>query len=403
MKVKITKRVVDETTATDKPVFLFDSDLAGFVLKANPTGRKVYQLRYRMSGRSSPLKTFTIGTHGPLTPERARRQAQILIGDVRRGADPAAEKAKRAAEERGAATVEAIAADFMELHVKAKRKPRTIEEYEKLMRRLILPMFGTHRLQHVVPGDVERWHYGLKVTPFQANRALAVLSKLMSWATDRGFRSGENPCRAVEKYKEIARKRYLSLAEIAKVGEAIRVCEAEGSISSHVAAFFRIALLSGLRKDELRLVTWARIDLGRRVLVLGEDDSKSGQRDVPLTAPVLQILADLPRLEGNPFVFVGRRRGQPIVNLSKPWKKVLRTAGIDTARLHDLRHTTASIGVATGATLLLIGGVLGHRSPQTTMRYSHLTDDPVRATSEAIAKSVALALGDSNVMSMRRK
>src|SRR6187200_2687799 len=118
MRVKITKRVVDETTATGKPVFLFDSDLAGFVLKANLTGRKVYQLRYRMAGRSSPLKTFTIGTHGSLTPERARRQAQILIGDVRRGVDPAAEKANRAAEERGAATVETIAADFMELHVR---------------------------------------------------------------------------------------------------------------------------------------------------------------------------------------------------------------------------------------------------------------------------------------------
>src|SRR5262245_63509272 len=100
MRAKITKRVVDETTAADKPVFVFDTDLAGFVLKALPTGRKVYQLRYRMRGRSSPLRTFTIGAHGPLTPEQARRQAQVLRGDIRRGIDPAAETARQAPDDR---------------------------------------------------------------------------------------------------------------------------------------------------------------------------------------------------------------------------------------------------------------------------------------------------------------
>lgn len=239
----------------------------------------------------------------------------------------------------------------------------------------------------------------------QANRALAVLSKLLSWAASRGYREGDNPCRSVEKFKEVARRRYLAPVEIAKLGEAIRRCESDGSITQHMAAFFRVLLLTGLRKDELRLLTWDRIYLERRVLVLGDLDSKSGRRDVPLSGPVLQIFSNLPRLGNNPFVFVGKRSHRPFVNASKPWARLLAVAGIEAARIHDLRHTAASIAVSTGASLLLIGGVLGHRSPQTTQRYAHLSDDPVRAVSDAIAERMTSALaGDSgDVVPLRKK
>ena len=147
-----------------------------------------------------------------------------------------------------------------------------------------------------------------------------------------------------------------------------------------------------MRKDELRLLQWHRIDFSRAVVVLGDKDSKGGARDVPITAPVMQVLTDLPRLEGNDFVFVGNRAGRPVVNVSKPWARVLKAASIDRARIHDLRHTAASVGVAAGVSLTLIGGVLGHKSHQTTARYAHLSDDPVRASSEAIAERIAKAL-----------
>lgn len=393
MRAKITKRVVDEARAAEAPAFIFDTELSGFVLKVTPAGKRVFQYRYRMGGRGSTLRTFTIGTYPPMTPDQARRQCQSLVGDVRRGIDPAAEKTKRAAEENSAATLEAVAADFMELHTRAKRKPNTVLAYDDMLRHHILPTFGKRRMKDIAPGHVERWHHGMKATPYAANRALAVLSKLMSWGASRGYCDGPNPCRAVEKFKETPRKRYLSHAEIVAIGEAIRGAETAGTICPFTAALFRMAMLSGLRRDELRLLTWKRVDFDRRVIVLEEDDSKGGARDVPLSGPVLQILTDLPRVEGNPYVFPGRRIGRSLVNVSKPWRRILASAGVSNARFHDLRHTVASVGVATGASLVLIGGILGHKSQQTTSRYAHLSDTPVRAASEEMAARINQALG----------
>jgi integrase len=147
-----------------------------------------------------------------------------------------------------------------------------------------------------------------------------------------------------------------------------------------------------MRKDELRLLEWHRVDLVRAVIVLEDRDTKGGARDVPLSAPVMEVLSGLPRLKDNDFVFVGKRVGRPVVNVSKPWARILGAAGIDRARIHDLRHTAASVGVAAGVSLTLIGGVLGHKSHQTTARYAHLSDDPVRASSEQIADRIAQAL-----------
>lgn len=397
---KITKTLVDGTPVPDgKPLFIFDRELSGFVLKVTPSGKRIYQLRYRMGGREAAVTTYTLGRHGtPWTAELARKEAERLLLQVKNGIDPATAKKQKAIEDRSAVTLAIVVEDFLELHVRAKRKRRTTTEYEKLFRNVILPTLGQRRLKEIVPGDVERWHHGMKGTPYQANRALAVLSKFMNWATSRGYRSGDNPCKTVEKFKERPRKRYLSPVEIGAVGNAIRRLEESGDLAPHIAAYFRALMLSGMRKDELRLLEWRRVDLERGVIVLEdwdskhEGDAKSGGRDVPINAPMRQIFTTLLRVEGNPFVFIGKRAGRPVVNVSKPWKRVLEAAGIEKARVHDLRHTAASVGVSAGATLLLIGGVLGHRSTQTTARYAHLAADPVRATSEAIGERVAAAL-----------
>jgi integrase len=148
-----------------------------------------------------------------------------------------------------------------------------------------------------------------------------------------------------------------------------------------------------MRRDELRTLEWRWVDLDRNVFSL--PDTKVGRRDIPIAAPVQQVLAGLPRIEGNPYVFCGAKAGRPIINIAKSWKRVLKAAGIAHARPHDLRHTAASVAVTAGASLLLIGGVLGHKSSKTTERYSHLSDDPVRATSEAIAERISLALDSS--------
>jgi integrase len=391
MQAKITKRLVDELVATEKPIFVFDTALAGFVLKVTPTGRRTYQLRYRMGGRSSPLKTYTIGVHGQLSPDQARRMAEGLVGDVRRGIDPATEKAKKKADDRGALTVETLSKEFLEIYGETKLKPRSYLEYERAFRKHLNPRIGRLKVRDVTHGEVERLHHAMKATPPNANRAIAALSKFFSWAIKGGYRPDrQNPCQGLEKYKEQGRERYLSAAEIAALGQAIRTCEDSGEITPWQAALFRVLLLSGLRRDELRTLEWRCVNFERSVIVL--EDSKTGKRDVPISAPVLQILSELLRLEGNPYVFCGSKPGRPLVNVAKPWKRVLTLAGIDPARLHDLRHTAASIAVGAGASLVLIGGVLGHRNEKTTKRYAHLADDPIRATSEAIGERIAKAL-----------
>jgi integrase len=394
MRAKITKRFVDDLPPADKVVVVFDTELAGFVLKVTPAGSKTYQLRYRMGGRNTPLKTFTIGKHGPLTPDQARKIAEGLIGDISRKIDPAADKAKKEAEDRGALTVAALSAEFLERYGSTKLKPRSLEEYARAFKTHINPRIGGLKVRDVSHGDVERLHYAMRTMPPTANRTIAALSKFFSWSIRGGYRPNHNnPCKGLEKYKEQARERYLSPVEIAAVGEAIRTCEAEGIITPWHAGLFRCLLLTGMRRDELRTLEWRWVDLDRNVFSL--PDTKVGRRDIPIAAPVQQVLAGLPRIEGNPYVFCGAKAGRPIINIAKSWKRVLKAAGIAHARPHDLRHTAASVAVTAGASLLLIGGVLGHKSSKTTERYSHLSDDPVRATSEAIAERISLALDSS--------
>jgi integrase len=385
-------------------VFVFDTELAGFVLKVTPAGGRTYQLRYRMGGRATPLQTFTIGKHGPLTPDQARRIAEGLIGDIARGTDPTAAKAKKQSEERGAVTVAALSAEFLEIYGSTKLKPRSLAEYVRAFNTHINPRIGSLKVRDLSHGDVERLHHAMRDMPPTANRTIAALSKFFSWAIRGGYRPERtNPCTGLSRFKETARERYLSPAEIAAIGAAIRTSEADKSISPWHAALFRCLLLTGMRRDELRTLEWRCVDLERAVFVL--EDSKVGRRGIPIAAPVLQVLAALPRIAGNPFVFSGSKSGRPIINMAKAWKRVLLKSGITHARPHDLRHTAASVGAAAGSSLLLIGGVLGHRSSKTTERYAHLSDDPVRATAETISQRIAKALDggpSADVVPMRK-
>jgi integrase len=403
MRGKISKRFVDGLATPAKPLVVFDTELPGFTLKLTAGGRKVYQLRYRLGGRAARLRTYTIGRHGaPWTADQARRQAEALLLQVRQGIDPAQVKADRVAEDRAAMTVEALSAEFLEVYGATKLKPRSLEEYRRAFQTHINPRLGRLRVKDVTHGDVERLHHAMRATPPTANRTAAALSKFFSWAIRGGHRPDNlNPCRGLEKYKEEPRRRYLSPAEILAVGDAIRACEISGEITPWHAALFRCLVLTGMRRDELRTLEWKWVDLDRKVFSL--PDSKVGRRDIPITAPVLAVLTSVTRLERNPHVFCGAKPGRPVVNVAKAWKRVLAASGIAHARPHDLRHTAASVGVASGASLPLIGGVLGHRSSKTTERYAHLSDDPVRAVSEEIACRLERNLGTGPAQLLRLK
>jgi integrase len=160
-------------------------------------------------------------------------------------------------------------------------------------------------------------------------------------------------------------------------------------VSEAAAAAIRLLILTGCRVGEILTLRWESVDFKQRCLRLA--DSKTGPKAVPLNAPALEVLAGLEPGIG-PWVIRGRKVGAPLVNLAKPWRRVCEQAKLDDVRVHDLRHSFASVGAGSGQTLLVIGALLGHTQATTTERYAHLSDDPIRAASEAIGARIAAAM-----------
>jgi len=219
----------------------------------------------------------------------------------------------------------------------------------------------------------------------------ALLSKFFNWCERQGHRpDGSNPCRHVEKFGETKRERFLSAEELTRLGEALRAADAKRTASPWIIGAISLLALTGARLSEILTLKWEFVNLERAMIRL--PDSKTGAKTLYLNAPALAVLNELPRVDGNPFVIVGERKGARLVNLQKPWRRIRKAAGLDDVRLHDLRHSFASVGAAGGMSLPLIGALLGHSQPQTTHRYAHLAADPLRAASETIAGSISSAL-----------
>lgn len=387
MRGKITKRTIDALKPGRSDVFLWDTAIKGFGLKVTPAGNKVYILQYRKGGRGVPTKRVTIGRHDVLKAEEARREARRLSGAIASGADPAAYKAA----ERGAPTVAALAAAFLSQHVMTKTKPRTAAEYNRLLEKIILPALGGRRARDVTRADVVKLHHARRSAPYDANRAVAVLSKMFNLAEKWGERpDGSNPCRHVEKYRERKRERFLSEVELARLGEVLAAAERDGSESPYVVAAIRLLVFTGARLSEILALEWSHVDFERACLRLPE--SKTGAKVVYLNPPALELLASLPRLEGNPHVIPGERLGEHWVNLEKPWRRIRVRAGLDNVRLHDLRHSFASFGAGAGLGLPVIGALLGHTQAATTQRYAHLAADPLRQANDLIGSRLAAAM-----------
>jgi len=258
-----------------------------------------------------------------------------------------------------------------------------------LLRSHILPVIGRRQLTQVSRADVSRMHRSLAETPTAANHALNLASAMLTRAERWGLRpEGSNPCRNIEKFKEHSRQRFLSEVEIARLGVALAKAEQAGSPSAIAA--IRLLILTGCRKSEVLGLEWRWIDFERSLIEL--PDSKTGAKPIYLNAPAAVLLAGLPHLVDNSFVLPGERPGAHLVNVEKTWRRVRQAAGLDDVRLHDLRHSYASVGASAGFSLPLIGALLGHAKMQTTERYAHLGNSPIRQAGEAIGARIAAAL-----------
>jgi integrase len=395
--------------------FSWDRDLKGFGLRVQPSGEKSYVAKYRVGGgRNAPTKRVTLGPVGKLTPDEARKLAKMTLAAVAQGHDPAALKAA----ERQAATLRELAELFLSEHVEAKRKPATASHYRDILERIVLPELGTRHGQSVTTADLARLHIRMKARPFQANRVLAVVSSLYTFADKRRLiLGGFNPARGIDKFLEEGRERFLTTGELGKLGDAIREAETLGLpwsvdeakpkakhapkeakrrtiLDPFAAAALRLLILTGARLREILNLEWRHVDLERGLLHL--PDSKTGKKAIVLNGPAIALLAGLPRI--GVYVIAGREAGseneKPRADLNKPWRAVRKRARLDGVRLHDLRHTHASIGAGAGLGLPIIGKLLGHTKAATTQKYAHLDVDPLRRASDRIGAELAAALGD---------
>lgn len=416
-RAKLTQRTVNATTADDgKRVYVYDTDVTGFGLMVTPNGAKSYFAEYRHgSGRGAPTRRVTLGSVTKLTPEEARDFAKKTIADATKGEDPATRKR----EQREAMTVKALAGTFMKKHVNAKRKANTAALYQHVIDSVIVPHLGTKRATAVTKGDVARMHLDISERPFLANRALAVVGSMYTWAGKHGLvEEGFNPAARVEKYKERKRERFLTSAELERLGAAIREGETDGipyevdttkpkakhapkaesrrvKLGPHVAAAIRLLILTGARLREILHLEWTHVDLERGILLL--PDSKTGKKTIVLNGPAMLVLSDLPRV--GKYVIAGEKAGtkdeKPRSDLKRPWAAVSKRAGLDGVRIHDLRHTHASFGIGASFGLPIVGKLLGHTQMRTTERYAHLDNDPLRRASDAIGNALATAMGEN--------
>jgi integrase len=381
-------------------------------LKVTPTGSKVYLIQYRLGGRQARTQRCTIGKHGsPWTPEKAREQAEALLGQVANKLDPA--KRKKAAVAAHQADAEAptfaeFAARYIEEHARPYKKPRTIEEDERNLRLHILPGFGRLKIKDITSAEITKFHAARSHSPVNANRCRALLSHIFEKAEAWGERRPEsNPCRYVEKYREHKRERFLSAEEFVRFADALARAEAEEPPSA--VAAIRLLILTGCRKSEILKLRWAWVDFERGCLVLPDSIrqnvakttsiSKSGPKIVPLGAAGVRLLSELPRQEGSPYVLPAERGNGHFVGVQKVWQRIRSAAGLEDVRIHDLRHTFASTAVSEGESLYLLSKVLGHSDVKTTQRYAHVANDPLRGVADRTSEKISAMIWNGNGVS----
>lgn len=404
MSGKLTKAAIDRAKPHTDDYFLWDGELKGFGIKIAKGGRKAYVCKYRVgSGRTAPTRRMTIGAHGsPWTIDQARTAARKVLGRAAIGEDPAREKQ----DAKKQITVAALCDLYLE-HGMGTKKASTIATDKGRIERHIKPLLGRKKVPDVTRGDIKRFMQdvanGKTSTDIKtglrgraivrggkgtATRTVGLLGGIFSYAFDCGLIE-VNPVRGIKRFADKKGERFLSQQELVALGEALRDGSAAG-LNPQAIAILKLLIFIGARKGEIETLKWNEVDFDGGYLRLA--DSKTGQKAIPLNAGALEVLAAIPRLDGSPFVFPAHRSEGHYEGTPKVWRIVRATAGLGDVRLHDLRHSFASIAVSGGASLPIIGALLGHTNSATTQRYAHLHDDPLKAASEAVGSKIAASL-----------
>ena len=412
---KLTKKTIDALPIRDRVYIAYDNVLPGFGCRVTPNGARSWIVEYRPhgGGRSVGKRRITLGSVSVLTPDQAREAAGDVLAKVRFGEDAPHDRAAR----RSSPMVADLIDEFMNEEIRPTRKPRTAELYDMYFRVHVAPALGSKRAREVTSADVGKLHrkIGAK-TPVTANRVVALLSSLFSWAAGRGRVPKDlNPARGITRYREQGREKFLSGEELARLGDALREAETVGvpwvvdesspkakhvpkdnrrtKVSPYATAALRLLLLTGCRLREILNLRWEEFDRERGMLLL--PDSKTGRKPVILSGAAIAVLESIPR--AGDYVIAGLRPENARRDLKRPWEAIRHRAALGPIRLHDLRHTFAATGAGSNLGLPVIGKLLGHKRAETTSRYAHIAADPLKTAADAIASKLAAKMGEPAV------
>eukprot|EP00873_Tetraselmis_striata_P030732 jgi/Tetstr1/450996/TSEL_038032.t1 len=412
-KIRITATAVSELMETgipNKTRYFYDTELSGFGFYRTPGNTGTYFAEFRPVAGGSK-KRIKLGRVGTLKANEAREAARKAIANATLGKDLAQSRA----DERSALTVSALVKKYIDDHVADKRKPATVATYRASLSAHITPKIGTTKSTALMRPDVQRMHTAVsKAGKYSANRAVALLSATYIWAGKNGYvPEGMNPASGIERNREEARERFLSESEMKRLGEVLIEAETIGlpvnagdakhapkgqrvKTSPSVTGAIRLIMLTGCRLREILNLRWDEVDMDRGLLFL--PDSKTGKKTVVLSAAAIEVLRKMPRV-GN-YVVASESAAlpneKPRTDIKRPWGTITKRAGLEGLRIHDLRHSFASVGVWSGLGLPVIGKLLGHTDSKTTARYAHVDVDSSKRGADLIANRIATAIGGSS-------
>ncbi len=364
--IRLTQRRVDALPRRRTVRDVRDTELKGYGVRMMPSGAKRYFIHSQHQGRRV---WKIVGDAGTMTEAEARARARSMLAALRDGRDADAEAP-------GEAPFETVAEEVFTRYGR-RWKPRTLQVNRIYLRRQILPFFKGRPIGAITARDVQDWFRSLHATQAAANRSAPILSVIMQQAEAWGYRpENSNPCKGIRRYRQARSERFLSPEEYRRLARVLNRHEADRPL---YAAAVRLLLLTGCRKSEILTLEWRFYREGRIYL----RDSKTGPRTVWLCAAARDVLDRLPR--SSRWVFpVGDLR-TPWNWLDPFWQHVRKEAGLEDLRLHDTRHSYASMALLSGETIRAVGRLLGHEKASTTLKYAHLSDTSLREAIDALA------------------
>lgn len=396
---RLTEQIIKKLKAPEEGNRIeWDGEISGFGARITASGALSFVLDYRIFGRQ---RRYTVGRWPEWTATAARDEALALKKKIRENIDPLEEKNR----DRSEPTLTDLKTEYLERYAAAYKRPSSVRDDRRMLEKIIVPKLGKMRIAAIGKRDIEKLHSSLKKTPYQANRVLALLSKMFSLAIEWEYAT-TNPARKVPRFQEGKRERSLSVEEVQRFREALdsygneearsESAEKRNTEKRNAANALRLLMLTGSREGEVLKAEWEQFDLERGVWTKPAHFTKQKRTEhIPLSKPALKLLERMMLENPTGPLFPGADGGAR-VSLRRPWVQACKAAGLvdavsvkgkrrtitkyrPTLRIHDLRHNFASHLASEGVSLQIVGKLLGHTQAATTMRYAHLQDEALRA------------------------